>query len=143
MKITFKCLLLFSLCLSIYGCGKLGFYSFEPVKDVRFNITAKSHEFKPEHKSIFLYCDLEIENNSSKLYYFDLGMLKVKLNREVSQFTYYASLASVLPEMKKLNKGKSFYKIYFVFSEDLDMSEIHDFELINSGITENQQENRG
>lgn len=127
----------FSICvfLLLSACGKLGAYQFEPVKDITFSVTINDIKSMPKHQSMFLYCDMVIENKSDISHNFDLSKLQARFNGIINESTYYDSLASVMPEIKKLDKGKNVYKIYLVYSDSIDISGVKSFELTNFGLS--------
>jgi hypothetical protein len=123
------------LLLALTGCSKPETYTYSPREGVTFIVALKKLEPKPEHKSVFLYFDLTIKNESSKRMYFNPGEMKAMLNGKPSEFVYYDSLASVMPEKKDLAKGISTYQLYFTFKDAIDRKPV-EFVLADFGLSE-------
>jgi hypothetical protein len=83
---------------------------------------------------VLLYFDLEINNTAEDIFDFNPGIMQVEVNGKLSKATYYDSLASVMPEMITLEKGKSEYKLYFVFPKEINTDRIEKFKFINNGL---------
>ena len=128
-------LTIFIILLLILGCSKLGSYSYNPHKGIKIDVKLKKLKAHPEHKSIFLHFDLLIENNAPNDVYFHPGQLRAKLSGEISEATYYDSLASVETEKRELSRGKSTYHLYFVFPESVGTTSIKDFNIVNFGFS--------
>ena len=110
-------------------------YEYEPTNDVVLRVKLRKLVAQPQHKSVFLYFDIEFENNASNPIYIHLGELRASLNNKVSTETYYDSLASVLPEKTVLERGRSSHRLYFVFPQEVGTAEVRNFKLVNYGVS--------
>lgn len=131
--VIYICFVIF--ILTLIGCKKSETYTYSPILGITFNIVLKEVKPQPEHKSLFLYFDLKIENESSKHIFFNPADMEANLNGAVSKSVYYNSLASVIPEKKELAKGVSNYRLYFVFKGKIDRK-ISSFVITNFGLSE-------
>ena len=126
-----KYLIFLFIFLLMFGCSKLGSYSYNPYEGVKVDVKLKKLKIHTEHKSTFLHFDLLIENNAPNDVYFHPGQLRAKLNGEINKATYYDSLASVETEKRKLLRGKSTYHLYFVFPGAVGKTDIKAFDIVN------------
>jgi len=128
-----KYLSIMSFFLIIFYCKQIESYSYPLNENVNFKFNIKELEFKKNQKSTFLYFTLQINNNDKEEVYFDPSLLKVEVNGKVNLLTFYNSLASVMPDKVKLNKGINIFNLYFVFQGKINS--IQGFNLSESGIT--------
>jgi hypothetical protein len=130
------CIFMF-LILSV-GCKSLGQYKFTPYSGIKMSINFKRFDPAKGDKIAFLYFNLQIKNTSEENFDFNPGQIQAEVNGKLSEATYYSSLASVLPEKKPLEKGKSEYKLYFVFPKDVIIDRVAEFKLIENGLSRRQ-----
>lgn len=135
-KIKYFALLIF--VASLFGCseGVTRTYTYDVMENVKYTLNANNLEYKSDIKSVFLYFELVIENNSNQEIYLDVGKIKASLNGELSTGTWYDSLASNLPIKEKLKKGRTKLKLYFVYPESLKGVDFNDFKVVNNGLSE-------
>jgi len=126
--------LLVASTILMAGCSDKvsGKFHYQPIKHVEVNINLTKHE---SDQTSLLYCDVEYLNNSKELLFLNIGNLKAKVRNTTSSATYYDSLASVMPEKEKLERGKSSYNLYFVFPKKLNGDDLDEFEIVNFGLS--------
>ena len=97
----------------------------------------KDLKYHSDVKAVFLHFDLQIENNSYKEVFLDIGRIQANLNGVNSREVYYDSLASVMPEKEILNRGLTEHKLYFVFPETNKNMDLRDFRVTSYGLSIN------
>lgn len=118
----------------LIGCNNLYAYRFIPYTGIEMYLNLHRFDLGKHNDLVFLYFDLEINNTAEDKFDFDPGKMQVEVNGKLSKSTYYDSLASVMPELKTLEKGKSEYKLYFVFPKEINTDRIEKFKLIKNGL---------
>jgi hypothetical protein len=120
----------------------MGSYDYSPYKNIDLQVNLKKADYSQEHKAMFLYFDLQIRNDVSEDIYFNPGRLQARVNSISSKATYYDSLASVMPERKILERGKSSFNLYFVLPGMVDLKSIDSFEVLNFGLDQGKDSSR-
>lgn len=115
-----KCVYFIIIFIVASGCGETKIYTHTPEKGITFTIELKEFEFQDSHGATFLYYDLVINNNSDARIYFSPGKLQAASGDNLSEASYYDSLASAMPEEKELARGESVYHLYFMFPGVID-----------------------
>ena len=128
---------LIALLVALTGCGinASGTYMYEPIEDVTFKIDTTKLKYKSKIEHVFLYFELNVENNSDKEIYFNFGEMQANLNGEISTSVHYDSLGSGLPQKEKLKKGQTKLKLYFVFSKEQKDKKLKEFKVIKYGLS--------
>ena len=131
---TYSFLILLLVTLAGCGTNASGTYKYDAMENVTFTVNTKKLKHHGDIKSVFLYFELTIQNNSNKDIYLNVGEIQAKLNGELSSETHYDSLASVLPKKERLKKGQTELKLYFVFSENQINKKLKEFNVVNYGL---------
>ncbi len=124
------------LALMVSGCSTdvSNTYVYHPSDNLDFTFQTKTITRHKDTKSIFLYFELVVSNHSETLRRINVGEIHATLNGILSKRVYYDSLASVLPRFETLKKGKTSYKLYFVFPEKIAYKNSFTFNVIGFGL---------
>lgn len=91
----------------------------------------------------FVYFKYTIDNGNRNKLYFNPGKIRVKYNGEVNTSTEYDSIASAMTESVELPKGKQEYFLSLVFKNQNISLDIKEFEIINTGISKDKENDHG